>query len=188
VQAAHTISATFTAIQYTISASAGANGSISPSGSVQVSYNTSQGFTITPNTGYQVSAVLVDGVSQGAITSYTFYNVQAAHTISATFTPLTGNVTISFTISNPNYQAITFASGNVSIEVGQTLVLSTSNPNLTGLSGWEWWVDNVPDTAQTTSTYNFNSAGLQSGQYIINVDVIYNGIQYSGSLMVTVTY
>ena len=50
---------------YTITASAGANGTISPSGAVTVSYGASQSFTITPNSGYHVADVKVDGVSQG---------------------------------------------------------------------------------------------------------------------------
>ena len=70
---------------YSIAASAGANGSMSPSGSVSVSYGASQTFTITPVNGYHVSGVLVDGGSVGAVTSYTFTNVTANHTISATF-------------------------------------------------------------------------------------------------------
>ena len=59
---------------------------ISPSGSVSVGQGSSQAFTITPNSGYAVSGVVVDGSSVGAISSYTFSNVQTAHTISATFT------------------------------------------------------------------------------------------------------
>jgi hypothetical protein len=70
---------------YAISATAGAGGSISPSGSVVVVQGASQSFAITPTSGYTVSDVLVDGASQGAITSYTFNNVQAGHTIAATF-------------------------------------------------------------------------------------------------------
>jgi hypothetical protein len=70
----------------TITASAGANGTISPSGQVSVATNGSQTFTITPNANFQVSAVMVDGVNQGAITTYTFTQVTANHTISATFT------------------------------------------------------------------------------------------------------
>jgi hypothetical protein len=70
---------------YSIAASAGANGSISPSGSVSVSYGAIQTFTITPVNGYHVSGVLVDGGSVGAVTSYTFTDVTANHTISATF-------------------------------------------------------------------------------------------------------
>lgn len=78
-----TCTATFTlAINtYTITASAGTNGSITPSGAVSVNSGSSQTFTITPNTGYHVADVLVDGVSQGAITTYTFNNVTANHTI-----------------------------------------------------------------------------------------------------------
>ncbi len=71
--------------QYTITASAGSNGSISPSGSVVVNSGASQTFTITPDNGYEVDAVTVDGTSQGPVTSYAFSNVSANHTISATF-------------------------------------------------------------------------------------------------------
>jgi GH18 family chitinase/lysophospholipase L1-like esterase len=85
VTADHTISVTFAINTYAITASAGANGSISPSGSVSVNYGASRAFTITPATGYHVADVLVDSVSQGAITSYTFSNITAAHTISVTF-------------------------------------------------------------------------------------------------------
>jgi hypothetical protein len=88
VQASHTISASFNALppnQYSISASAGTGGSISPSGSILVNQGSNQAFTITANNGYTTSAVLVDGTNQGAITSYTFTNVQTSHTISASF-------------------------------------------------------------------------------------------------------
>jgi hypothetical protein len=70
---------------FTISASAGSNGSISPSGSVTVNQGANQTFTITPSSGFTVSGVTVDGSSVGAVTSYTFSNVQANHSISATF-------------------------------------------------------------------------------------------------------
>ncbi len=69
----------------TITASAGANGSISPLGSVSVAYGGSQTFAINANTGYHVADVLVDGSSVGAVTTYTFNNVTADHTISASF-------------------------------------------------------------------------------------------------------
>jgi hypothetical protein len=87
VQANHTISAVFqaTVSKFTITASAGANGSINPSGSVSVNQGASQSFAISPNSGYTVSSVTVDGVNVGSMTSYTFINVQANHTISATF-------------------------------------------------------------------------------------------------------
>jgi hypothetical protein len=69
----------------TISASAGAGGSISPTGNVGVNYGDSQTFTITANTGYYIVDVKVNGSSVGAVSSYTFTNVQTAYTISATF-------------------------------------------------------------------------------------------------------
>ena len=83
--------------QFTITASAGAGGAITPSGAVAVTQGASQTFTITPNAGLGVANVVVDGVSQGAITSYTFTNVTADHTISAVFTaalPTTATVTL----------------------------------------------------------------------------------------------
>ena len=102
VTAAHTISATFAVRTYTITASAGTGGTISPSGSVCVNHGASQTFTIAANTGYTISSVTVDGVSQGAIGSYTS-NVTAAHTISATFSAVSSytfsNVTAAHTIS-----------------------------------------------------------------------------------------
>ena len=85
VTANHTISATFAVNTYILTASAGANGSIAPQGAVSVNHGSDQTFTITPATGYHVADVLVDGTSAGATTSYTFTNVTANHTISATF-------------------------------------------------------------------------------------------------------
>lgn len=88
VAATHTISATFSPITYTITASAGANGSIAPGGNVSVNCGTNQSFNISPASCYQIADVIVDGVSQGAIASYTFNNVVANHTISATFSQI----------------------------------------------------------------------------------------------------
>jgi hypothetical protein len=69
----------------TITAGAGSGGSISPSGAVSVDYGTSQTFTITPSIGYDIADVVVDGVSKGVISSYSFTNVTADHTIAASF-------------------------------------------------------------------------------------------------------
>lgn len=85
VGANHTISATFSTNSYVITAAAGTNGSISPSGSVGVQFGASQTFAISASTCFHVSAVVVDGSSVGAVSSYTFSNVQANHTISASF-------------------------------------------------------------------------------------------------------
>jgi len=91
VTANHTIAASFKAISgtnYTITATAGDNGTITPNGAVNVNENGSQLFTITPNSGYEIDQVLINGtnnteaVSNG---SYTFTNVTDNHTIAASF-------------------------------------------------------------------------------------------------------
>jgi hypothetical protein len=74
-----------TSPSFTITASAGAGGTISPSGGLAVNQGANQAFTITANSCFHITDVLVDGVSQGAISTFTFTNVQAAHTISASF-------------------------------------------------------------------------------------------------------
>jgi sucrose-6-phosphate hydrolase SacC (GH32 family) len=95
VTAAHTIDASFVAVfPHTITASAGTNGSISPTGAVSVDHRGSQDFTITPNTGYAVADVVLDAgtgseTHLGSVTTYTFAPVTAAHTISASFVAVT---------------------------------------------------------------------------------------------------
>ncbi|MDR2711995.1 MAG: Ig-like domain-containing protein [Clostridiales bacterium] len=73
---------------HTITATAGANGSISPSGSVSVLEGTGQTFTFTPNSGYEVDTVTVDGTAVPAAGSYSFTNVTTNHTINVTFKAL----------------------------------------------------------------------------------------------------
>ena len=71
--------------KYTITATAGAHGSISPSGNVEVLEGSSQIFVITAEDGYEIDSLTVDGKAVDAATSYTFENVTAAHTIAVTF-------------------------------------------------------------------------------------------------------
>lgn len=71
---------------YTITASAGQGGSITPSGAVSVAKGGSQTFTIKPSDNYEIEDVKVDNQSVGKKTEYTFENVTKAHTIAATFT------------------------------------------------------------------------------------------------------
>lgn len=73
------------AVTYTITASAGDHGSINPAGKVSVVKGQDAAFVFTADSGWQVADVLVDGVSAGAVSSYTFINVTANHTISVTF-------------------------------------------------------------------------------------------------------
>jgi len=85
VTANHTITAYFSITMYTISASATGGGSISPSGDIGVTYGSGQAFSITPNTGYHIDSVVVDGANEGALTARNFVNVTANHTIDAYF-------------------------------------------------------------------------------------------------------
>jgi len=62
---------------------------MNPSGTVLVNYGANRPFTISPNSGYDISNVTVDGVSQGPISAYTFMNVVTNHTISAVFATAT---------------------------------------------------------------------------------------------------
>ena len=99
----------------TITASAGANGAITPSGAVSVASGSSQTFTITPTAGFTIASVTVDGVNQGSIGTYTFTNVTAGHTISATFAASAG----SSMLENFNTGTKTaYATGNVTLASG----------------------------------------------------------------------
>ena len=79
---------------FTITARAAANGSISPAGDVSVASGAGQCFTITPNPGFVINDVLVDGSSVGAVSSFCFTNVQADHSISASFKSTLAQFTI----------------------------------------------------------------------------------------------
>ncbi len=72
-------------IAFTVTATAGANGSVTPSGATTVAVGNDETYTIKPSAGFHVADVLVDGSSVGAVTTYTFNNVAEDHTISATF-------------------------------------------------------------------------------------------------------
>ncbi|MEW6052162.1 MAG: DUF1566 domain-containing protein [Nitrospirota bacterium] len=89
MDAAKSVTATFAIKTFTLTATAGAGGSISPSGTVTVNHGASQTYTITPNTGYAIADVKVDGSSKGAVTTYTFTNVTGHHTITASFATVT---------------------------------------------------------------------------------------------------
>ncbi|MFH1170457.1 MAG: S8 family serine peptidase [Candidatus Vogelbacteria bacterium] len=76
------------ATTYTITTTATTGGTITPNGAISVTQGGNQTFRIVPNSGYQIASVFVDGINQGAITTYTFSNVQANHTISASFSQI----------------------------------------------------------------------------------------------------
>lgn len=95
---------------YTIEATAGAGGSISPSGSVSVREGRDQTFTITPDKGYAVSTVKIDGKSIGAVKSYTFENVSRTHTIEVIFVKGTASARTGDSSDLPLWSALLLAS------------------------------------------------------------------------------
>jgi List-Bact-rpt repeat protein len=97
INANHTIDASFVPDTYTITATAGTGGSINPSGATPVAGGGSQSYTITPDPGYKILYVAVNGASVGAVTSYTFTNVNMNYTIAASFVPITYAITVTQT-------------------------------------------------------------------------------------------
>jgi hypothetical protein len=85
ISANHSVRATFKQQGCVITASASAHGSILPAGSVSLSRGALQEFTMTPDSGYNVSSVIIDGKSVTPVTKYTFTNVAYDHSIAVTF-------------------------------------------------------------------------------------------------------
>ena len=147
INANTTITANFAVKTYTITASAGAGGTISPSGSVTANYGASQAFTVTPNTGYHVSDVKVDGASIGAVSTYTFSNVTANHTIAATFTGNTYTITATAGTGGS-------VSPSGSVAVGQGASQAYTIAAATGYSIADVKVDGASIGAVSTYTFN----------------------------------
>ena len=95
---------------YTIKATAGTGGSVSPSGNVSVREGGDQTFTITPDKGYAVSNVKIDGKRIGAVKSYTFENVRRTHTIEVIFVKGTASASTGDSSNLPLWSALLLAS------------------------------------------------------------------------------
>ena len=151
---------------YTITATAGANGSISPSGAVRVAAGGSQTFTISPSSGYVIDTLKVDGSEVTATTSYTFSDVNTDHTIEVTFKQESQTPDVPDVIA----PSITTQPGNATVKVGETasFTIAASGTDLT----YQWqidrndgkgWVniDGATATSYTTSTVNISCNGFK---------------------------
>ncbi|MBI5021303.1 MAG: T9SS type A sorting domain-containing protein [Ignavibacteriales bacterium] len=107
----HAITAYFSINIYNITATAGANGSINPMGIVLVTFGSAQRFTLTPNYGYHVDTVLVDGIFVDSSDSYTFKDISTNHTIEGKF-------------AINKYRIIAAALGNGSITPADTILIN----------------------------------------------------------------
>ncbi len=152
---------------YMITASSGPNGSVTPVGVTQVVSGGGQIYAITPATGYHVADVLVDTVSVGAVTSYTFSNVTANHTISAAFSadtyPVTYSATGADSGSAPSAQTKTY---------GVDLTLATNTGSLTKagntFDGWNTQPDGSGTSYAAGGTYSGNAALTLYAKWKIN--------------------
>ena len=179
VTANHTIAASFAIDTRTITASAGANGAIAPSGSVVVNYGSNQTFTITPNTGYHVANVLVDGSTVGAVTTYTFTNVTANHTIAASFAINTYTITASAGASRS-----IAPSGAVVVNFGDDPAF-TITPNTGYHVRTSWW---TAVSVGAVTTYTFNNVAANhtiAASFAINTYTIAASAGANGSISPT---
>ena len=171
---------------HTITATTTGSGSISPGGASIVVQGSNPSYTITPAAHNHVVAVIVDGVNQGAISSYTFSNVTADHTIEATFaidqhtltvtspygtpspsglntydygTPVIATVNSPVIISGTQYVATGWAgTGSVTSGTGTSAnVTLTSN----GTLNWQWQAA-YPITASTSGSGSISPSGTTS--------------------------
>ena len=142
---------------YAITATAGSGGSISPAGAVIVNAGANQAFTITPNTGYAIAGVSVDGSSVGALASYTFSGVAATHTIAATFAA-TGNTPPS-----------------ISTVAAQSIMANTATAAL---------AFSVSDSETAASSLTVNAVSSNTG-LVPNANIVLGGSGATRSVQVT---
>ncbi|NOY22018.1 MAG: hypothetical protein GXO70_00720, partial [Acidobacteria bacterium] len=157
-----TVTATFSINTFPITASAGANGSISPSGTVSVNYGDTRIFQFTPDTGYHVSDVIVDGSSVGAVDHYTFTNVTANHSISVAFAVSVPPVIDSFTSDT--------GSGNSPLTVNFTCI--AHDPDGGNIVRYLWQITGRRADTVLTTTDTLAYRFLLTGDYSVSVTVI----------------
>jgi hypothetical protein len=152
---------------YTITATAGNGGSISPSGSVEVNEGENKTFNIAPNTNYSIADVTVDGVSVGVVNTYTFSNVNSNHTISATF----------------NYSCLAVNNLDATSEAG-SVTLTWTAPTSGNVTGYKIYRDGSLQATVTALTYT--QSGLSGGSYEYCVATVYDGVECTNTACATV--
>jgi hypothetical protein len=155
------IQAHFTGGKYTITASASDGGSIAPSGSVVVSPGSDQTFTITPDSGFYLNTLQVDGDSVIPVTTYMLSNIKKDHNISARFV-MTGV---------PNLDSFTanVYSGQAPLSVN--FHCSAWDTDGSGISSFIWQITGPQNDTVITRGYNMNYQFLSPGNYAVSVTV-----------------
>jgi len=197
----HTISVEFVQGNFTIIADAGPNGSISPNGSINVPGGENRTFTITPAAGFSIEDVVVDGISLGPLSSYTFGNIATNHTITATFIATTypiiatagngGSISPSGTINvNEGDDAFFTITPNVDYNIGEVYV----DGQPIGAVG-DYLFANVTSPHSIAAFFapeNFNYSGINTGSTDSLTGVVFtdslNGyiVGENGLLLITI--
>jgi len=142
----HTISTLFSNI-CTITSSAGLNGNISPLGTNTVTPGSNITYAFTPNTGYHVDSVFVDGKYVDSTSTYTFVNVQAIHTISVTFA-----INIYYISAAANAGGTISPAGLVAVQYGGSQIFT-----ITASQGYSIQYVTVGNTSiGPAATYNYS--------------------------------
>ena len=171
VTAEQTINATFNRISYTITASAGNGGTISPAGDVEVNCGESKSFSIAANEGYMISDVLVDGQSIGAQSAYTFTNVNANHSISATFEEIPPEEIVIVVNADSNGGSV-YPSGTQTITEGENFTFIVT-PNAC------YEIGNVTVNGSEVILDSNNSYTIQNVTTEQTINVTFNRISYT---------
>jgi len=176
-------SASTTYSLFSISASAGANGTVSPAGDISVGKGTNKSFTITPNTHYHVISLTVDNNPVSIATIYTFNNIQANHTISAAFAVNTFNL---------NYSA--GANGSISGSSSQAVSYGGSGTAVTAIpaDGYHFvnWSDNSTANPRRDSNITANisvTANFAATIFSVNYNAAANGSISGSSSRLSIT-
>jgi hypothetical protein len=172
---------------YQVSASAGLNGAITPNGTITANIGSSQLFNISPNTGYHVSDIALDNLSQDAASSYTLSNITQPHTIIANFAINTYNLNVTQT---PNGQ---ISPGSSTINYGDT-------PTFTITPSEGYYITNItangksiPVNSSSGQTYQFGpvkadgslTASFALEKFTIRVNQAANGTITPGTTTVS---
>jgi len=179
----HTISANFAIDTYVIFASAGDFGSINPGGSVTVNHDADRTFIFIPDKNYQVADVVVDGMSVGAVTSYTFYDVRRDHAIFSSFT-------------RANQTPVADAGPDQSVDEGVSVTLggaNSSDPDPDDAINYYWeqiggQTISLLDSNAAITTFDAPSVGPEGDALVFRLTVTDSGgLQSSDTCIINVS-
>ncbi len=161
----HVIHVSFQEISLIIEAKSGDNGSIFPSGTIEVLYGESQLFEFLPDVGFQIEDVVVDNSSQGPITYFLFDSVTENHSINVSFTTLTGFSKIANQIPLKLYPNP--AGDKIFLQLSKQLLLDDNNT--------KYKVSDALGQLVVTGKINepitiIDLTGLKAGAYILELD------------------